>query len=236
MKITADMHTHSIASGHAYSTIIENAKYASENGITLLGLTEHAPKMPGATNSVYFVNIWTLPEEIFGVRLLKGVELNIVDYDGSVDLDNKIIESLDLVIASFHKPCIHFADKDEVMGCVYNIMNNKNIDILGHPGDPRYPMDYEELVKLSADTGTLIEINNTSLIPNNSRKGSIDGIKQILKECKKKSHPVVLGSDAHFAYSIGNFELTEKLFKEIEFPEELVLNTDNQRLLSCLKK
>ena len=42
-----DLHTHTIVSGHAYSTLREMAKAASDKGLELLGITEHAPKMPG---------------------------------------------------------------------------------------------------------------------------------------------------------------------------------------------
>lgn len=47
MKYVLDAHTHTIASGHAYSTIREMAKAASEKGLELLGITEHSMKMPG---------------------------------------------------------------------------------------------------------------------------------------------------------------------------------------------
>ena len=42
-----DLHTHTVASGHAYCTLREMAKAASDKGLELLGITEHAPKMPG---------------------------------------------------------------------------------------------------------------------------------------------------------------------------------------------
>ena len=42
MEYIVDTHTHTIASGHAYNTILEMAKAASEKGIKLLGITDHA--------------------------------------------------------------------------------------------------------------------------------------------------------------------------------------------------
>ena len=41
-----DLHTHTVASGHAYCTLREMAKAASDKGLELLGITEHAPKCP----------------------------------------------------------------------------------------------------------------------------------------------------------------------------------------------
>jgi len=52
----ADMHTHTIASGHAYSTIKEMAEAAQEKGIKLLGITEHSKNMPGSCHDIYFAN------------------------------------------------------------------------------------------------------------------------------------------------------------------------------------
>ena len=56
MNFVLDVHTHTLASGHAYSTIREMAQTASEKGLKLLGITEHGPKMPGSCPRHYFQN------------------------------------------------------------------------------------------------------------------------------------------------------------------------------------
>lgn len=48
MQIEVDSHTHTVASGHAYSTLTENAAAAAAQGIKLLAVTDHGPQMPGA--------------------------------------------------------------------------------------------------------------------------------------------------------------------------------------------
>ena len=87
MKFVLDVHTHTTASGHAYSTLLENVAYASRAGLELLGITDHAPAMEGGTKPSYFLNFSTIPREIDGLQLVMGAELNIMDYDGNVDLD-----------------------------------------------------------------------------------------------------------------------------------------------------
>ena len=77
----ADLHTHTIASGHAYNSIREMAKSASEKGLEVLGITEHAPKMPGTCHRIYFQNLKVVPREMYGVQLLIGAEVNILDYE-----------------------------------------------------------------------------------------------------------------------------------------------------------
>ena len=54
MKYVLDSHTHTVASGHAYSTLHEMAKEAAEKGLKLLGITEHSMTMPGTCHEYYF--------------------------------------------------------------------------------------------------------------------------------------------------------------------------------------
>ena len=89
MKLLMDTHTHSIASGHAYSTVDENLRWAAEKGLKLVALTDHAPAMKCTTSHAYFANLHVLPKELHGVRLLRGIELNIIDFDGTVDMGEK---------------------------------------------------------------------------------------------------------------------------------------------------
>lgn len=77
-----DLHTHTIMSGHAYSTMQEMIRSASEKDVKLLGITEHAPRIPGACHPFYFINFKVVPREQFGVKLILGCELNIIDYEG----------------------------------------------------------------------------------------------------------------------------------------------------------
>ena len=100
-----DLHTHTIMSGHAYNTMQEMIRSASEKGVRLLGITEHAPRIPGACHPFYFINFRVVPREQFGVKLMLGCELNIIDYKGNVDLEPRYLAGLDYAVASIHEPC-----------------------------------------------------------------------------------------------------------------------------------
>ena len=229
MNFLIDTHTHTIASGHAYSTIEENAKSAFNNGIKLLAITEHAPKIQGAPNEIYFANFRAIPRKIHNVDILMGVELNILDFNGAVDLNENYLQHMDIVIASLHPPCIDAGTKLENTSAMISAMQNQYIDIIGHPGDPRYEIDIEEIVEASKETKCLLEINNSSLNPNGFRTGSKEYMTKILKLCEKKDVPVIIGSDAHFSTQVGVFNYAEDLIKETLFPEELILNTSIER-------
>ncbi len=234
MKILIDVHTHTISSGHAYSTINENMQAASEKGLTALAITDHSPGMPGSTHLFHFANLKVIPSELHGVKLLRGVEANIINYEGEIDMPEGILSSLDMVIASLHPPCIEFADEETVTACIEKVMKNPYVNIIGHPGDNRYPMNWERIVKASKETGTLLEVNNASLKPGSFRPGVRENLIMILKYCKQYEVPVVLGSDAHFYTAIGEFKEAIELLEEIDFPENLVLNTNPEKLMTLI--
>jgi putative hydrolase len=226
-KILLDTHIHTIVSGHAYSTIHECVEQAFLKNLDLIAITDHGPLLPGSTQIYYFGNLKSLPKKIKRekktLEILYGVEANIISHQGDLDLPNSTLKQLDIVIASLHQPCIrNRTDNTEAM---ITTMENKYVNVLGHPNDPLYPFDIKKVVEKSRETNTIIEINNSSLSENNLRFGGTEVIKNILLECKKISWPVVLNSDAHFSYDIGELSLALDLLKEINFPDELILNT-----------
>lgn len=85
-KMELDVHTHTIASGHAYSTMNEMIKAASEKGLSLYGITEHTSGVPGSCNDLYFTNLKVVPRKLFGIEILLGAEINILDETGKLDL------------------------------------------------------------------------------------------------------------------------------------------------------
>ena len=86
MRVEIDTHTHTLASGHAYNTMNEMAKAAADKGLKGLAITEHAPEMPGTCHLYYFQNLRIVPRKRFGIELLLGTELNIMNAEGKVDL------------------------------------------------------------------------------------------------------------------------------------------------------
>lgn len=229
MKILADTHSHTLASGHAYSTITEMAEAAAAKGLEVLALTEHAPKMPGTCGMFYFQNLDVVPRMQKGVRLLMGAEVNIMDPDGTIDIPEDTCRDLDIVVASIHPPCYGLGHTAEENTRAYvEVMKKPYIHIIGHPDDGRFPMDYEVLVRTAKETGTLLEVNNSSLRPQSSRKGTRENMLTMLELCKQYEVPVTTGSDAHVNVDAGNFTNVMEVLAACDFPEELVatLNMD----------
>ena len=226
MRFEADTHSHTLASGHAYSTIKEMAAAAEAKGLKALALTEHAPKMPGTCGLFYFQNLDVVPRKCGGIRLLMGAEVNIMDQTGRIDLPESTCRDLDIVIASIHPPCYGMGHTEEENMRAYEaVMKKPYINIIGHPDDGRFQIDYERLVKMAKETGTLLEVNNSSMRPSSSRKGTRENILTMLDLCKQYDVPVTTGSDAHVDVDAGNFTYVKEVLKFCDFPEELVVTT-----------
>ncbi len=235
MKIISDTHSHTLASGHAYSTIKEMAAAAKSRGLSALAITEHAPEMPGTCGMYYFENLDVVPREADGVRLLMGAEVNIMAPDGTIDLPEKTCRALDIVIASIHPPCYGLDHTEEENIRAYTeVMKKPYVNIIGHPDDGRFPFDYEILVKTARETGTLLEINNSSMRPQSYRKGARENVLTMLDLCRQYEVPVTTGSDAHVDVDAGNFSYVREVLEYCKFPEELVVTTDWERLKGYL--
>lgn len=234
MKYALDVHTHTVVSGHAYSTLMENAKMASEKGIKVLGTTEHGIMMPNAPHIWYFHNYKVLPRQMYGVTMLYGVEADIIGYDGKLDMDDETLSKVDIVIGSIHEPIFNIGTIDQNTQAYVNAIKSGKIDIVGHLGNPAIPVNYEEVVKCAKKHDVLIEINNSSFTT--SRKGSLNNCRKIAELCKENKVTVVMNSDAHFCTKIGEFTEAVEMLKSIEFPDELIINSDPDQLLKKLTK
>lgn len=235
MSLILDAHTHTIASGHAYSTMSEMIDSAAKKGLLLLGITEHAPAMPGTCDNIYFHNLKVIPRQQGGIKLMLGAEANIIDYDGSLDLDSQTISSIDYIIASLHTPCCAPGSKAENTRAYIKAMENPEVSIIGHPDDGRYPVDYDELVRAAKENHCLLEINNSSLNPKGFRQNAHGNLTKMLKLCAKYDTAVIAGSDAHIEYDVGNFCYVTSLLEETDFPEELVVNHSVEAFLSYIQ-
>ncbi len=236
MKLLADTHTHTLASSHAYSTIAENAQAAAKRGLELLAITDHAPNIIDAPNIMHFMGYHVLEKEMFGVQMLYGAELNILDYDGSLDLNSDIYKRMDICIASFHEFVIKPSTKKENTMAMVKAMQNPCVGILGHPDDGLIPVDYEELVLQAKKANVLLEVNNSSLKAAFYRINTRENLTTMLGYCEKHGARVSVGTDAHVASAVGNMDNALALLEELRFPEELVINTKPSQLLAHLSE
>lgn len=232
-----DPHTHSIASGHgSQATITDLAKKAASAGLKSLGITDHAPGTLCSGRTAYFRNLAYAPKKRCGIELLYGVELNILDKEGNVDLPDDILANLDYAIISMHSPNYKCGSVEENTFAYINAMKHPRVKIVGHPEDVKFPVDFEALIVAAKHLGVAIEINNHSLSPQGYRGDVRENLKSILKLCKKHNALIVLSSDSHGAKYVGDFQYALELVRECAFQEGLILNYSFERFKHFIGK
>lgn len=234
-KPLLDVHTHTVASGHAYSSLQEMVHAAAEKGLQVLGITEHGPSIPGTCPVIYFKNMYVVPRQMYGVRLLMGCEINILDTQGTLDLDEKYLKMLDIGIAGIHEVCWKGGTVEENTHGMIQAIRNPYVHIISHPADGTTPLDFGPIVQAAAEAHTLLEVNNHSLAPNRGKQYALENNRKLLRLCRKESVPVILGSDAHVSFQIADYKRVLQLVEEEQFPDELIMNYWPERFFEYLK-
>lgn len=221
-KTIADFHTHTKYSSSDGGSILENALAAKKAGLETLGIADHGPANWGhfrLTGNAVFERILResreVEREISGIKILAGVEANIVSYEGDLDVSLEIQHKLDQVLAGFHLTVIPNRLREGLKFAVYRTLGdlspqlrrkarNENtkaiieavykngIDIITHPG-LRISIDTSELARACAINETALEIN--------SKHGAetVGFIKAAAAEGVK----FAIGSDAHRPKDVG---------------------------------
>lgn len=231
-----DLHIHTNVNPHAFSTLEENVQAASEKNMDIIAITNHGPALPDTPHWWHLANIAILPEYIKGVRVLKGVEANILNENGDLDINQKVFENLDIILAGFHT-IDNYSETDNIeknTNAILNLIKKQKADIIVHLGNPLFPVDYSKIVKVAKENSVALEVNNTSLC-GRTRVGSKENCKTLLEYAKKEKCLISLGSDAHFSGDIGNFSKATSLIEEVDYPEDLIINSSIENLYSFLE-
>lgn len=233
--IIADLHMHTLVSGHAFGTIREMAGEAAQKNLQLIGITEHGPGIPGTCDPIYFLNFGDAPRKLYGVELLYGCEVNVLS-GGKLSLGQRYLDQLDYGIVGVHGLC--YEDEGIVKNTDYLIacMAHPKIRFVSHPDDSRYPLHYPALVAAAKEYGVALEVNNSSLKTPSFRVGCRENYGQMLPLCMEHRVPVIVDSDAHDPAAVGNFQFALSVLEAVGFDEELILNNDLQKAKTFLLK
>ena len=214
-KLIADMHMHTLVSGHAYGTIREMAATAGEKNLKLIGITEHAPGIPGTVDPFYYLNLTVIPRVLSNVQILHGCEINVLN-GGKLSLEQKYIDFLDYAIVGIHKECYTDEGKEKNTDNLIACMKNEKVHFVSHPDDDH--------------TRVALEVNNSSLVKKDRRLNCYENYRKMLKLCEQQQVPIIISSDAHDPSWVGRFDLAVKLLEELQFDESLILTNDIEKL------
>ena len=232
VTIKGDFHCHTLASLHAYSTLRENHIAAQKRGLRLLAITDHGIGTPDSPPLSFFENLTSLPQNVDGIRLLRGVEANIMDHTGRLDIPDEVLRQLDFVVASYHTSCTVPGTAAEHTRSYIQLAQNENVDLIGHSGSAEFVYDYETVIPIFGECGKIVEINAHTFV---CRKKSIENCHRIAELCAKHNVPVMVNSDAHSEFEVGRVERALAMLEEIGFPEELIINTSETRIAQYLQ-
>lgn len=232
MLISADMHTHTVASTHGYSTVKEIAEAAAEKGLSAVAITDHTPASTDGPHVWHFHNLHkALPRELCGVKLIFGAEASIIDYKGNIDFPHDECAALDWIIASYHKSSLAPGTFEQNTEMYLGLAENPDVDVIGHCATVICPFDYEKCLKKFKEYGKLVELNESTILWKNTRSNYLE----IMGICKKYEIPVIINTDAHFCGIVGDVTESEKVIEEVGFPKSLIINSDWERLKAYIE-
>lgn len=225
--VEADMHCHTLVSTHAYCTLNELVNRAVKIGLKAFAVTDHAPAMPDAPYIGHFDGLNSLPDYMEGIRVYKGAEANILNFNGDLDLPVATQQKLEWIIASFHEPVCPHGTEEQQTEAYLKIAENPYVKAIGHSASKEYRYDYKKVLPIFKRNGKLVEINNN--------QAEMESCKELAILCKQLEVPVVVDSDAHNIYTLCNVGKAMSMLDSIDFPEKLIINKKLYRMDNWIK-
>lgn len=233
VRIVADLHTHTLACGHGFSTVTEIIRAAADCKLEAVALTEHGPGYPGSVGHAYFNTYRDIPSDLFGIKVFKGCEANLMNFSGALDFEAERLAKMDLVIASCHKEVTPIGSVEENTAMYIGAIKNPYVDIIGHPDSPLYPIDIEKVVKAAVEYNVALEVNNSSPA---ARPGSEAICAEMIHCAKRFGAKLAVGSDAHYHLVVGRFDYAFAIINQCDYPLDQVINASMEMLLSHLRR
>ena len=244
MKLTADFHTHTTYS-HGRGTVLENAQSAKQKNLIAVGITDHgfAHMSFGLSKGkiASLVKDCKKATELTGVKVLAGVETNIIGSDGKLDINEKYFDNFDILLAGIHKFVLSkptsfistffpdlvlstFKRKNAPKWLIknntktfINVIKKNPIDIITHLNFCCYA-DAKEVAKAASDYGTYLEISSKKM--HLTEKEFEDVLKTDVR--------FIVNSDAHDTKRIGDTALVDDIISRIDFPIDRIDNIDGR--------
>lgn len=235
MRPLADLHTHTMASGHAYSTLTENIQVARARGLELIAVTDHGPAVPQGAHPWHFWNLKVVPSVLDGVRILKGCEANLVpDTENGLDLPDQVLALLDFVGIGFHPTTGYdHRDRERNTDALLRVMANPLVDQVTHPGnDDEFPLDMDAVVRAAVEHNVILELNEHTFAPESARSASTEREREFARAAFAADAPIAVGSDSHFALYVGQFDAALQVAEEIGIPLERLVNRSAESVLA----
>lgn len=243
MKIKGDYHMHTKYSGDSKSEPEAIVKRAIELGLEEIAITDHGPAHSGygiKKSDFYKLcdEIEMLREKYPMIKILIGLEANLLDEKGLIDVDETMRGKIDWLNAGYHfgsrfakdwkihainffskySKKIYERAKEINTKMMVEAMKNNKITMLTHPG-AKGPIDIDRVAKTASETGTFLEIN--------ASHGHLTT--EAIEAAMKYPVTFVVNSDAHRIERIGEVEKGIERILLAKVPVERVYNLVEDR-------
>jgi DNA polymerase (family 10) len=232
--LRGDLHAHTTATdGH--NSLREMAAAARAAGLEYLAITEHSRRLTVAHGldprrlRRQMQDIDRLNEELDGITLLKGVEVDILE-DGRLDLPDEVLGELDLVIGAVHS---NFGlSRARQTERILRAMERPYFTILAHPTgrllETREPYDVDMLriIRKARERGCFLELN--------AHPERLDLLDTHCQLARDEGVPVAINSDAHSTQDFANLVYGVGQARRGWLEKRDVLNTRTLRQLQKL--
>lgn len=227
------MHMHTVACGHGFSTVKEMAEAAAHAGLKTIAITEHGLAMPGGPHAYFHENLQRIPSVLSGVEVLKGVEANIINVHGCLDMPDDLLKKMDIVLAGFHAGTgVDELTTEDYTAAMIAALRNPYVHVIAHPGNPNFPVEFDKVIIAAKERQKVFEINNSSL--STSRLGSAARCSYFCRLIKKYNANVVINSDAHIFNEVGKCRVAVRLAMENGLEDKHVINTSVEKVKDYL--
>ncbi len=232
--IHVDLHAHTHFSRCGLHSIIEMLEAARAREMTALAITDHGLSLGGHINSSFYER---LHDPVDGIRLLKGIESNVVDHEGTVDCPREFLPYMDVVLLGLHHNISHKLKPQEYTDMVIRALDaNPYIAVITHPNDPNFPVEMSRLAAECAERGVALELNNSKIVYNRVESRHVEAL---IDACKVHACPVVINSDSHAVNEVGDDSAMRPFVQRQGLPRELIRNRDAQEgmaFVACAKE
>ncbi|HUI91387.1 MAG TPA: PHP domain-containing protein [Chitinivibrionales bacterium] len=218
--LSVDFHSHTHFSKCGLHSIVEMLATAKARGLVALAITDHGPKLEGGPPTTFWDR---LKEPVEGIRLLKGLESNIVSDEGDIDFPQKMLKYADIVLLGLHPPLPTGKPPGHNTALLLRALEkNPFVDIVTHPEDVHYPLEFDRLAAFAKERGIALECNNSKVL---NGRVMPERMIELLDSCKRAGCRVAVNSDAHALGEVGRDDSVRPLLKAAGFPEKLVVNS-----------
>jgi putative hydrolase len=199
-----------------------------------VAITDHALAFHG-NRWQFHILVKRFPDVVEGVRVYKGIELNVVDEDGTVDMPAELLGSFDYVAVGLHpvEDCFQSDDPAaNTAALMAALERNPWIDAVAHPTQHTHPLQFSRLLPAMARLDVAFEVNDCG-----HRYGKSDPSRtaEVLGRAVLAGVSLLTNSDAHVFHEVGGDDAIQDVFRRADLDLEIAVNNDADALEAFLE-